>query len=42
MEVQITSGMLVNFLQEADSPHNKELSGEDVTSAEVEKLYYRT
>lgn len=42
VEVQITSGMLVNFLQEAGSPHNKELSGEDVTSAEVEKLYYRT
>lgn len=37
----MASGTLVNFLQEADSLCNKKLSGEDVTSAEVEKLCYR-
>lgn len=39
--VQMASGMLMSFLEEADSPHNKELSSEDVISAEVEKLCYR-
>lgn len=39
--VQMASGMLMSFLEEADSPRNKELSSEDVISAEVEKLCYR-